>query len=75
MYRKVELSERNLMKTLKVMSIVSLVLTVLAMACMVAWQDSDPASAVGWGFILAIWSIAFSITVLVTSVTHKIGDK
>lgn len=54
------------MKTLKVMSIISLVITGFAM---IAFYKSEEIvsfdTAWGWATILALWSVAFSIVVLV----------
>ena len=60
-------------KTLKVMSIISLVITVLALLCLLSFDTyTDYSSAIGWGDLLALWSIAFSITVLVQSKNKEI---
>lgn len=51
------------MKTLKVMSIISYVITGLSFICLVAWDnDYDYESAIGWGVILAFWTLAYTIT-------------
>ena len=52
------------MATLKVMSIISYVITAIALLCLVAFNnDYEYVSAVGWGIILAFWSIGYTVTV------------
>lgn len=51
---------------IRTMSIVGIVIAAIGMFYMGVFMDEDADAAVGWGFIVAIWTIAQSITALVS---------
>jgi len=56
------------MKTLKVMSIISLVFSGISFLCLVGYDNYYQYEiAIGWGILLAFWTIAYSIVGLVQS--------
>jgi hypothetical protein len=56
------------MRTLKIMSIISLVITAIGFLCMISFcNEYDYEAGIGWGMIVALYTIAFSIVVLVKS--------
>jgi hypothetical protein len=59
----------KVMGTLKVMSIISLVITAMSLICILAFQTSDTNAAIGWGIIMCVWCIAYSIVGLVKSLS------
>ena len=60
------------MKTLKVMSIIGLVFATLCLFCIVAFNNPyDFEASVGWGVYLFLWTVAFSIVVLVQAGKNK----
>jgi hypothetical protein len=60
------------MKTLKVMSIIGMVLSAFSFMFM-SWFNNavDYEAAIGWGVIMVLWTIAFSVVVLVQSNKYK----
>ena len=60
------------MKTLKVMSFIGLLLSVLAIVGMFLFNNTDDYEhAIGWGMVLATWTVAQSIVSLVYSIEKK----
>lgn len=64
------------MKTLKNMGIFGIVLAGISWLCMAGFEYSDPAAALGWGYIFMWYGLALSIVALVQSkrlvTKHKI---
>ena len=54
------------------MGIVGIVIFVISIGCMTAWQNTDPSSAIGWGMINALYSLALAIVAVVQG-TKKIN--
>jgi len=60
------------MRTLKVMSIVGMAIALLGLVCMVGFNNPyDYDAAIGWGILVTLYFIAFSIVTLVQSVKKK----
>ena len=60
------------MKTVKVMGIIGIVMSIFSLFCLAGWNNPyDYESAIGWGIIIALYALAYSIVGVVQGSKKK----